>query len=62
MILKVSKGFFKGKRFYNTQFKSSAMTVLKSLKRSLDGLIKKVPWPAALLKRDSNTGSTVMVL
>ena len=40
MILKVSKGFFKGKRFYNTQFKSSAMTVLKSLKRFLDGIEK----------------------
>ena len=42
--------------------KNSALMVLKSLKRFFDDLIKKVPWPAALLKRDSNTGSTVMVL
>ena len=42
--------------------KSSVMMVLKRLKKFLDDLIKKVPWPAALLKRDSNTGSTVMVL
>ena len=35
--------------------------VLKSLKRFLNDVIKNVPWPAALLKRDSNTGSTAMV-
>ena len=36
--------------------------ILKSLKKFLNGVIKEVPWPAALLKRDSNKGSTVMVL
>ena len=41
------------------------MMILKSLKRFFNDVIKKgfLAWrPAALWKRDSNTGSTVMIL